>query len=158
MAPICDQVVEHLVTQRHAFILGREKGYPIAMEGSLKIKEISYLHSEAYPGGALKHGPLALIEEGTPVIIIRVGDTELISHMDIAAEEVKSRGAKVIGIMSKPCTNKDIYDYEIPIAKDMYLEALLSTIPLQYIAYRMAVKLGHQVDMPKNLAKVVTVS
>lgn len=161
-APICDQVVDHIInlpiqSRQHLFILGRDRGHPAAMEGALKIKEISYIHAEAYPGGSLKHGPLALIDNGTPVIILRYGDTEMISHMDISAEEVKSRGATTICITSTPCKNKDTYDYSIPIAKDQYLESLLSIIPMQYLAYRLAVKLGNSVDSPKNLAKVVTV-
>lgn len=156
-APICDQITDQLTPHRDLFILGRDRGYPIAMEGALKIKEISYIHAEAYPCGSLKHGPLALISPGTPVILIRSGDTEQISHIDIAAGEVKSRGGLTISIGSAACLNKEIYDYHIPIAKDMFLESLLSVIPLQYLAYRLAVKLGHPVDSPRNLAKVVTV-
>lgn len=111
------------------FILGSGLGYSIALEGALKIKEISYIHAEAYPGGGLKHGPLALIEDGTPVIVI--GD-----HLNVAIDEVKSRGAYVINIKEKE---------------------FLSVIPLQYIAYKLSVKLGYPVDTPRNLAKVVTV-
>jgi glucosamine--fructose-6-phosphate aminotransferase (isomerizing) len=156
-APICDQITDQLTPYPNLFILGRDRGYPIAMEGALKIKEISYIHAEAYPCGSLKHGPLALIAPGTPVILIRSGNTDAISHIDIAAGEVKSRGGLTISIGSSVCLNKDVYDYHIPIAKDMFLESLLSVIPLQYLAYRLAVKLGHPVDSPRNLAKVVTV-
>jgi glucosamine--fructose-6-phosphate aminotransferase (isomerizing) len=156
-APICDQITDHLTPHHDLFILGRDRGYPIAMEGALKIKEISYIHAEAYPCGSLKHGPLALISPGTPVILIRTGNTDQISHIDIAAGEVKTRGGLTISIGSSQCLNRDVYDYHIPIAKDMFLESLLSVIPLQYLAYRLAVKLGHPVDSPRNLAKVVTV-
>tara|TARA_R100001163_G_C5068494_1_gene208941 strand:+ start:10162 stop:12081 length:1920 start_codon:yes stop_codon:yes gene_type:complete len=155
-APIVDQVSDKLLDHKHLFILGREKGHAAAMEGALKIKEISYIHAEAYPAGSLKHGPLALIEEGTPVIIVRTGDTDLISHMDIAAEETKSRGATTISIGSTKSPS-NVYDFHIPIAKDLYFETLLSVIPMQYLGYCIAVKLGHSVDSPKNLAKVVTV-
>ena len=156
-APICDKVVDQISKHQHLFILGHDKGHAAALEGALKIKEISYIHAEAYPGGSLKHGPLALISPGTPVILLRCGDTEHISHMDIAAEETKSRGATTISIGSTECPNRETYDYHIPIAKDLYLESLLSVIPMQYLAYRLAVTLGHSVDSPRNLAKVVTV-
>lgn len=155
MAPVCDKVLEKLKQHEHIFILGRDKGLPAALEGCLKIKEISYIHAEAYAAGSLKHGPLALVSNGTPVIVLRSGDTEVVRHMDIAAEEVKSRGAMIISIGSNKCEN-NIYDYEIPIAKDIYMESLLSVIPLQYLAYRLSVELNYNPDYPRNLAKCVT--
>lgn len=135
----CDKFIDILKTHHRLFILGTGLGYPIALEGALKIKEISYIHAEAYPGGGLKHGPLALIEEGTPVIII--GD-----KLNVALEEVKSRGAKVIKISNMSS------DIRVPKGLE-----ILSVIPLQYIAYKLSVTLGYPVDTPRNLAKVVTV-
>lgn len=153
----CQNVIEYISKYEHLFILGRDKGYPVAMEGALKIKEISYIHAEAYPGGGLKHGPLALISQGTPIIIIRIGDSDVISKMDIAAEETKSRGAYLISISTTKCQNHEIYNHEIIIANDIYLTPLLATLPMQYIAYLLAVKKGNNPDYPRNLAKCVTV-
>lgn len=155
----CKNIVNKLKNFQHLFILGRDKGLPIALEGSLKIKELSYIHAEGYPAGGLKHGPLALITEGTPVIVLRIGDCDIKSKMDTAAEETKTRGAYLIQIGSHGICNPptSIYDTSIIIPTDPQLEPLLAIIPLQYIAYLLSVQLGYNPDYPKNLAKCVTV-
>lgn len=153
----CQMVVEYLSSQQHLFILGREKGLPVAREGALKIKEISYIHAEAYSGGSLKHGPLALITNGVPIIIIRMGTRDIITKMDIAAEETKARGGYLISISPELCQNRDLYDHEIVVPNDPNLAPILCTIPMQYLAYLLSVKLGHNPDYPRNLAKCVTV-
>lgn len=153
----CTKIVDYLANYGHLFILGRDRGLPVAMEGALKIKEISYIHAEAYPSGALKHGPLALITNGTPVIVIRIGDSDLISKLDIAAEETKTRGGYIISISSKKCSDRKLYNHEIIIPNDPNLAPILATFPLQYIAYMLSVRLGYDPDYPRNLAKCVTV-
>ena len=126
-------------------MLGRGYGEPIAYEGALKIKEITYLHAEGYPGGALKHGPFALIEgekEGkfgaTPIILIVLND-EHATFMKTAAESVRARGAHTIIITDNPAMCENIADEVIPIPTNGPMTALLATIPLQLIAYELAV-------------------
>ena len=137
------------------FFLGRGIDYPVAMEGSLKLKEISYIHSEAYAAGELKHGPIALIDEGFPVISI-VTDENLAEKTISNIQEVISRGAKTIVI-----TNQDInknFDYIIKIPKtNKFLSPVLAVIPLQLLSYYVAKEKKLDVDKPRNLAKSVTV-
>ena len=125
------------------------------MEGSLKLKEISYIHSEAYAGGELKHGPIALIENGFPVIGI-ITDEKLLDKSISNIQEVISRGAKTIVI-----TNQNInksFDYIIKIPKvSKYFSPILSVIPLQLLSYYISKEKGLDVDKPRNLAKSVTV-
>ena len=137
------------------FFLGRGIDYPVAMEGSLKLKEISYIHSESYPAGELKHGPIALIDEGYPVISI-ITDENL-SHKTVSnIQEVISRGAKTI-VVTNDNINKS-FDYIIKIPKtNKYLSPILSVIPLQLLSYYIAKEKGLDVDKPRNLAKSVTV-
>ena len=136
------------------FILGHNEGLSIAKEGALKIKEISYLHAEAYSSAGLKHGPLALIEKGTPIIVVRLpGQT---TKVDTSAEETKARGAYLISISHEKCHKANLYDKEIIIPHSPTLSPILSTIPLQYLAYFLSSKQGLSVDFPKNLAKCVT--
>ena len=137
------------------FFLGRGIDYPVAMEGSLKLKEISYIHSESYPAGELKHGPIALIDEGYPVISI-ITDENL-SHKTVSnIQEVISRGAKTI-VVTNDNINKS-FDYVIKIPKtNKYLSPILSVIPLQLLSYYIAKEKGLDVDKPRNLAKSVTV-
>ena len=141
------------------FILGRQMGHALALEGALKIKEVSYLHAEGYPGGALKHGPFALIESTTPIIILAFRDN-FSNKMHITAEEVKARGCPVIlitDLIDDEC--KDLvktYDYIIKINHIGYLSPLLGIIPLQYLAYQLSVGKGYNPDYPRNLAKCVT--
>ena len=136
------------------FVIGRGIHYPLAKEGALKIKEITYVHAEGIAGGELKHGPLALMDESTYVIVINPDDD---SHVDNSSSvhEIKSRDAKVIGISNKPDPNYD-YWIELPtIREDLY--PLIEIIPLQLIAYYLSIARGIDPDYPKNLAKSVTV-
>ncbi|CAI5705601.1 unnamed protein product [Peronospora effusa] len=159
----CAKIADSLLSAEHLFVLGRGYGEPIAYEGALKIKEITYLHAEGYPGGALKHGPFALIEgekEGkfgaTPIILI-VLDDEHATFMKTAAESVRARGAHTIIITDNPAMCENIADEVIPIPTNGPMTALLATIPLQLIAYELAVRKGINPDVPRNLAKAVTV-
>lgn len=152
----CEEIARHLVNADHAFILGKGPGESIAREGALKIKEITYVHAEGYPGGALKHGPFALISEGTPVILIILDDAHA-NLMRTAAEEVRARGAHTIVITDNMNLAEGIADDVASIPRDGTLTALLATIPLQMIAYELAVLKGINPDKPRNLAKAVTV-
>ncbi|MDC0439494.1 glutamine--fructose-6-phosphate transaminase (isomerizing) [Candidatus Pelagibacter sp.] len=142
-----------------SMFLGRGFSYPIALEGALKLKELSYVHAEGYPAGEMKHGPLALIEEGMPVVILAPRDNyykKTISNM----QEVIARGAKVLLITNKSkdeIFSENIWEkIEVETANDDLLPFLL-TIPLQKLAYYSALKKGYDIDKPRNLAKSVTV-
>ncbi|MFA5945336.1 MAG: glutamine--fructose-6-phosphate transaminase (isomerizing) [Patescibacteria group bacterium] len=154
----CQAIASTLMKADHMFVLGKGVGEPIAREGALKIKEIAYLHAEGYPGGALKHGPFALITEGTPVILLILNDKHS-GLMKTAGEEVRARGARNIIITDTPAFTKGIADPNdvIVIPPDGVLTGLLATVPLQFIAYELAVLKGINPDKPRNLAKAVTV-
>ncbi|OQR88761.1 glucosamine-fructose-6-phosphate aminotransferase, isomerizing, partial [Thraustotheca clavata] len=158
----CAEIAQKLMPSEHLFVLGKGYAEPIAYEGALKIKEITYLHAEGYSGGALKHGPFALIEgnEGqfgpTPIVLI-VLDDEHGTLMKTAAEEVRARGAYTIIITDNPAMCEGIGDAIIPIPNNGPMTALLASVPLQLIAYELAVKRGINPDVPRNLAKAVTV-
>ena len=152
---VCNSFVE----VKGSMFLGRGYSYPIALEGALKLKELSYVHAEGYPAGEMKHGPLALIEEGMPVVVLAPRDeyyTKTISNM----QEVIARGAKVLLITNK--SKDEIYSeniwesIEVENTSDELLPFLI-TIPLQKLAYYSALKKGYDIDKPRNLAKSVTV-
>lgn len=138
--------------------LGRGFNFPVALEGALKLKEISYIHAEGYPAAEMKHGPIALIDENMPIVVIatKYGHyKKIVSNI----QEIKSRKGKIIGIVTKGDTQvKALADHviEIPEALEL-LSPLLTTIPLQLLSYHIAVLLGKNVDQPRNLAKSVTV-
>ena len=143
----------------HNFLyLGRGYNFPVALEGALKLKEISYIHAEGYPAAEMKHGPIALIDENMPVVFIATSRgiyEKVVSNI----QEVKARGGKIIAVVTEGDTAvKELADYiiEIPETEEMLIP-LLATIPLQKLAYYMAVMRGCNVDMPRNLAKSVTV-
>ena len=141
------------VYKKEDFIfLGRNSSYPIALEGALKLKEISYLHAEGFAAGEIKHGPIAVIEEGTPVLAL-VAKGVLEEKMLSNCQEVKARGAKVIMISDDKKLDKAI---QIPFEQE-FLFPILSAIVLQFFAYYIAVFRGRDVDRPRNLAKSVTV-
>lgn len=156
------EVIQKFATKTYAhkdmFFLGRGLDYAVAMEGSLKVKEISYIHSEAYAGGELKHGTIALIEEGTVVIALAT-QSDLFEKMVSNIKEVTTRGAKVLGFavegneVIEQTVDAAMY---IPKIKDILLP-VISVIPLQLLAYYIAVQRGCDVDKPRNLAKSVTV-
>ena len=137
--------------------LGRHVGYPAALEGALKLKELAYMHAEGFAGGELKHGPIALIEEGTPVIaVLPPFASEISEKMRSNIQEVKARGAKVIAIADSSTTLDVPHLIRIPSSHEL-LQPILSIVPLQVFAYEMAVARGNDVDQPRNLAKSVTV-
>ena len=136
--------------------LGRHVGYPTALEGALKLKELAYMHAEGFAGGELKHGPIALIDKGTPVVAIMPAEHSVLSEkMASNIQEVKARGAVVIAISEFDFKGAD-HLIRIP-QTDQLLQPVLSVVPLQVIAYEMAVARGNDVDQPRNLAKSVTV-
>ena len=149
------EISKDIYLSKNAFFLGRGIDYPVAMEGSLKLKEISYIHSEAYAAGELKHGPIALIDSGFPVISI-ITDEDLSAKTISNIQEVISRGAKTIIV-----TNQDVnktFDYVLEIPSiNKYLSPVLSVIPLQLLSYYISKEKGLDVDKPRNLAKSVTV-
>jgi glucosamine--fructose-6-phosphate aminotransferase (isomerizing) len=136
--------------------LGRHVGYPTALEGALKLKELAYMHAEGFAGGELKHGPIALIDKGTPVVAIMPAEHSVLAEkMASNIQEVKARGAVVIAISEFDFIGAD---HLIRIPKiDQLLQPVLAVVPLQVIAYEMAVARGNDVDQPRNLAKSVTV-
>ncbi len=142
-----------------SMFLGRGFSYPIALEGALKLKELAYVHAEGYPAGEMKHGPLALIEDGMPVVVLAPRDSyypKTISNM----QEVIARGAKVLLITNKSkdeVVSENIWEtIEVENTSNDLLPFLL-TIPLQKLAYHSALKKGYDIDKPRNLAKSVTV-
>ena len=152
----CKELAQTIKQASSCFILGKGFAEPIAKEGALKIKEITYVHAEGYPGGALKHGPFALIEKGVPVILIILTDIHQ-ALMKTALEEVHGRGATTIVITNDPsplsCAN-----HTILIPSNGPLTALLAVLPLQLLAYELALARGNEnPDKPRNLAKTVTV-
>ena len=152
------EIANGLIEHNDIFFIGRGIDYALAQEGSLKLKEISYVHSEAYAAGELKHGTISLIDEGTPVIAI-VTDEVLASKTISNIKEVKSRGAYVIYVTNRVAEEDNtFFDKKIVIPKvNNLLSPLLTIIPLQMISYELAKLKGCNIDKPKNLAKSVTV-
>lgn len=138
--------------------LGRHYNYPVAMEGALKLKEISYIHAEGYPAAEMKHGPIALIDENMPVVVIAPKDS-LFDKVISNIREIKARGGKVIAVTTDDCHPLDeIADHLIKVPKTApMLMPIITCVPLQLLAYHMAVLRGNDVDQPRNLAKSVTV-
>jgi glucosamine--fructose-6-phosphate aminotransferase (isomerizing) len=151
-------IAERFVGHNDFFFLGRGFNYPMALEGALKLKEISYIHAEGYPAGEMKHGPIALIESGTPVVALAPCGPTLAS-MASNIQEVKARDATVIAIVTENDeTTRGVADIQIPIPRAPYwLQPFLEAIPLQLLAYHLATLRGADVDQPRNLAKSVTV-
>ena len=138
--------------------LGRGYNFPVALEGALKLKEISYIHAEGYPAAEMKHGPIALIDKDMPVVFIATKD-EIYEKMLSNIEEVRARKGTVIAIATEGDTQIGKFaDHVIYIPETLpMLIPILSVVPMQLLAYYMAVKLGRDVDQPRNLAKSVTV-
>jgi glucosamine--fructose-6-phosphate aminotransferase (isomerizing) len=151
-------ISEKFKNSRNCLFLGRGSGFPVALEGALKLKEISYIHAEGYPAAEMKHGPIALIDEEMPVVVIATKNSSYEKVMS-NIQEVKARKGIVIAIVTEGDTDvKAMADYciEIPDASEAFLP-LLATIPLQLLSYHIAVLRGCNVDQPRNLAKSVTV-
>ncbi|MDQ1910829.1 glutamine--fructose-6-phosphate transaminase (isomerizing) [Paenibacillus sp. GD4] len=157
-AEVIKDVAEQVSTHDNLFFIGRGLDYAVVMEGSLKLKEISYIHSEAYAAGELKHGTLALIEEGIPVIALATQD-DLFEKTVSNIKEVKARGAHVFGIHAEGETElAKVVDYTFAIpATHQLLTPALSVVPLQLLSYYASLARGNDVDKPRNLAKSVTV-
>jgi glucosamine--fructose-6-phosphate aminotransferase (isomerizing) len=156
------ELARELCEERSVLFLGRHVGYPVALEGALKLKELAYIHAEGFAAGELKHGPIALIENGLPVIaIVPPPRGRNILHDKIVSniQEVRARGARAIVIAEEGDTTVDaIADHVIRIpSAPTLLQPLLSTVPLQVFACELASAKGHDVDQPRNLAKSVTV-
>ncbi len=157
--PQIEQIAFELSKSRSAFYLGRGMQVPIAYEGALKLKEISYIHAEGYAAGELKHGPIALIEDGTPVIVLAPYDNlfeKTISNL----QEVASRGARIILITDEigaKSTGSMASEMIVVPSTDSFVAPIITTIAIQLLAYHTAVHLGTDVDQPRNLAKSVTV-
>jgi glucosamine--fructose-6-phosphate aminotransferase (isomerizing) len=156
--PVIQQMSESFANKQHALFLGRGEQYPIALEGALKLKEISYIHAEAYPSGELKHGPLALVDEDMPVVTV-APNNELLEKLKSNLHEVRARGGELFvfadadaGFVSEPGTTVIAMPH-VPKS----LEAIIYTLPLQMLSYHVALLKGTDVDQPRNLAKSVTV-
>ena len=151
-------IAKQIYNKNDIFFIGRNVDYALAMEGSLKLKEISYLHAESYAAGELKHGTISLIEKGTPVIAI-VTDDKIYEKTISNIKEVKARGANVILITNdKLDVNGDFYDSKIVVNNlHKLINSLITIIPLQLIAYEVAKMKNLDIDKPRNLAKSVTV-
>ena len=151
-------MAKEFLDAKGSMFLGRGLSFPIALEGALKLKELSYLHAEGYPAGEMKHGPLALIEEGLPVIVIAPKDKyfqKTLSNM----QEVIARGGKILFITDhkKELIDENIrFGIRVP-SLDNLLAPMLLTIPIQLLAYHVALLKGCDIDKPRNLAKSVTV-
>lgn len=149
---------EQFADKHHALFLGRGAMYPVAMEGALKLKEISYIHAEAYPAGELKHGPLALVDSDMPVITV-APNNELLDKLKSNLQEVKARGGVLYVFADKEAAVSEADNTRVQVLPpvDDILEPIVYTIPLQLLSYHVAVLKGTDVDQPRNLAKSVTV-
>jgi glutamine---fructose-6-phosphate transaminase (isomerizing) len=158
-APQVKEIAKRIADKRDVLFLGRGRYYPLALEGALKLKEVSYIHAEGYAAGELKHGPIALIEKGLPVIVVAPKD-ELFEKTISNVEEVRARGAEIILISDaagiKAAGKRADHVIELPEGDEISLP-ILSAIPLQLLAYYVALTRGTDVDQPRNLAKSVTV-
>lgn len=148
-----ESVAEEIQHHEDLYIIGKSWNYPMALESAIKIQEVSYIHAEGFAGGELKHGPIALIEEGTPCITL-AGNDEVTPDIISNTIELKARGAQTIGIAPN---NNEAYDTWIKVPDAGPAQAIVNIIPIQVLSYYLAVKRGKDPDMPRNLAKSVTV-
>lgn len=158
LAPVIESLAEDFAEKQHALFLGRGEEYPIAMEGALKLKEISYIHAEAYAAGELKHGPLALIDADMPIIVV-APNNDLLEKLTSNVEEVRARGGMLYVFADQKAhfqPSSDMKVINLPHCHD-WLTPIIYTLPLQLLSYYVAVIRGTDVDQPRNLAKSVTV-
>jgi glucosamine--fructose-6-phosphate aminotransferase (isomerizing) len=154
-------IAHRLAEARDVLFIGRGSSYPIALEGALKLKEISYIHAEGYPAGEMKHGPIALIDEQMPVVAVATHD-HVFEKMQGNIQEAKARGGSIIAITTKGDTTlAELLDeqdsmVEVPATHRLLMPVVIS-LPLQLLSYYIAVRRGCDVDQPRNLAKSVTV-
>ncbi|MCC5867827.1 MAG: SIS domain-containing protein, partial [Gammaproteobacteria bacterium] len=159
MDPAIATLAEAFVDKHHALFLGRGALNPVAMEGALKLKEISYIHAEAYAAGELKHGPLALVDEDMPVVTV-APNNDLLEKLRSNLEEVRARGGELYVFADPRIAFEDgpgVTILRLPAHAEPLQAPLLYTLPLQLLAYHVAVLKGTDVDQPRNLAKSVTV-
>ena len=156
---IIQSFAQKFVQKQHTLFLGRGINFPVAMEGALKLKEISYIHAEAYPAGELKHGPLALVDHNMPVVVIAPKD-DLIEKLHSNVQEVQARGGKII-VFADPSWPQNEFGEQVEIITvpecSQIIAPIIYSIPMQLLAYYVAVAKGTDVDQPRNLAKSVTV-
>lgn len=150
---LVESVAERIKESQDLYIIGKGWNYPMALESAIKIQEVSYIHAEGFAGGELKHGPIALIDEGTPCLAL-IGNDEVKSDILSNAQELKARGGLIIGVAPE---RHDVFDLWIKVPDADTAQALVNIIPVQVLAYFLAVKRGKDPDMPRNLAKSVTV-
>lgn len=146
-------LADRIKMKEDLYIIGKSWNYPMALESAIKIQEVSYIHAEGFAGGELKHGPIALIEEGTPCIVL-LGNDEVTPDILSSAVQLKARGGFVIGVGPE---NNEIFDEWIRVPDAAAAQAIVNIIPIQVLAYELAVQRGKDPDMPRNLAKSVTV-
>jgi len=154
-APTCEEVAKTIAGSDNLLYIGRGSDYPLALEGALKLKEISYIHAEAYPAGELKHGTISLITEGMPLVAV-VTDHRLLKKTTGNIKEAKARGARTVAVHAADMTVDADIPLPIPVTDDLFA-AMPAAVPLQLLAYYTAVARGCDVDKPRNLAKSVTV-
>ncbi len=153
-----EKLSERFTEKSHTLFLGRGAQYPVAMEGALKLKEISYIHAEAYPAGELKHGPLALVDGDMPVVTV-APNNELLEKLKSNLQEVRARGGELIVFADRDAHFENAEGTQVVNMPHIHdaLAPILYTIPLQLLSYHVAVLRGTDVDQPRNLAKSVTV-
>ncbi len=159
LEPQVEAWAQHFANKHHALFLGRGVHYPVALEGALKLKEISYIHAEAYPAGELKHGPLALVDEDMPVVTIAPND-QLIEKLKSNLQEVRARGGELYVFADGDVAIEEsafVHVIKLPGGSNGALSPILHTVPLQLLSYHAALQKGTDVDKPRNLAKSVTV-
>ena len=153
-----EQLAERFADKHNALFLGRGDQYPIAMEGALKLKEISYIHAEAYAAGELKHGPLALIDAEMPIVVV-APHNDLVEKLKSNIEEVRARGGELYvfaGQATEITPADNMIVLSMPTCDDL-IAPIVYTLPLQLLSYHVAIIKGTDVDQPRNLAKSVTV-
>jgi glucosamine--fructose-6-phosphate aminotransferase (isomerizing) len=153
-------IARELADAKSVLFIGRHVGFPVALEGALKLKELAYMHAEGFAAGELKHGPIALIEEGVPVVVIVPSPSHFLHDKVISAiQEVRARGAHIVAIAEEGDEKIVAFSdhiIRVPVVPPL-MQPLVSTVPLQVFACEMATAKGHDVDQPRNLAKSVTV-
>jgi glucosamine--fructose-6-phosphate aminotransferase (isomerizing) len=157
--PVIRELAKRFADKHHALFLGRGTMHPIAMEGALKLKEISYIHAEAYAAGELKHGPLALVDDDMPVVVV-APNTDLLEKLKSNMMEVRARGGELI-VFADPDAgiepSEGVTVITMPRHVSYLQAAVVYTLPLQLLSYHVAILRGTDVDQPRNLAKSVTV-
>ena len=156
--PMIEEAAGLVAPARSVLYLGRDLHYPVALEGALKLKEISYIHAEGYPTAEMKHGPIALVDEATPCVFV-APEGSLHAKTLSNVEEVKARHGRIIAVGTEgDGVLQSMSDVFLPIPRaPEIIQPLLAVVPLQLLAYHVALRLGRDIDKPRNLAKSVTV-